>query len=223
MPESALRKVMTMLEVEMPDTSDIPDCSPAEAVAAALSLKVCEQEMCAQALQEMLLGRLLNDDSVDQGFLDNLSDEMVNDVVLLKDQRDSRKFLQSRQEAISKRECRRRQASASRSAAKKAAPKPKPTKAGNKLQSRVYAGMDDEPFRILLAHKPGAARVIADAFNGRYRLSCLGGYLRSVSWTGRDHGEAIRVALEQVWQWEEAATRRGIPAEVAAIMADKFS
>lgn len=228
-PEIVMRKLMTMLEVQMPDTSDIPNCSLAEAMAAALSLKVCEQHMDRATMQEILLGRLLNDEIVEQGFLDDLSDEMVNDVVLMKDQRDARQFLKAREEAKTKRECRRRQAlklvetvvkvaGASKPKQLKAPAPAKTATKDAKQQSRVYADMDDEPIRLLLLHKPDRAKVVADSFNGRYRLWYPGGLLKSVSWTGRGHLEAVRVALKQLWQWEQSATDRGAPPHTVAVI-----
>lgn len=230
-PEVALRKLMAALGVTMPGTGDFADCEPATAMVVALCKKVCGDTLSHNDITNMLLRRALEDEAADKPYLHHLTADMVNDVVLLKDQKGSKTFLKDWEQMHLKREAKRKQAlhvaeklvKASGSPAPRPGAKNVPAKTAQKKldkdKARVYAGLESEPFAVLQKHKPEEARVMADALNGRYKLTYPGERVRSISWTERGHEAAVKIALEILWQWATAATNRVPPPEAAALFA----
>lgn len=174
----------------------------------------------------------MHEQSQEKAYLDMVTDDLVNDVVLLKDQKDAKAFLESRDETKQRLADKRRQAlclveklvgsvrkkgASTRSAT--AAAKSQKSCLQPKDKSRVYADLEGQPMQMLLRHRPEMAKVVADPMNGRYRLAYPGGLLKSVSWSGRGHSAAVRAALAQLWAWEEAVANRSAPPDVAALLA----
>ena len=55
------------------------------------------------------------------------------------------------------------------------------------------------------------ARVHVDVPNGRFRCFYKGFKYRCFSWTLRGQPSAVRCALRQMWEWNDASTGSGIP------------
>ena len=72
--------------------------------------------------------------------------------------------------------------------------------------------------KVVLGEKPAAAKVHVDTPNGRFRLFYRGFKDKSVSWTERGDQLAAKLALKQLWAWNEAATGHGLPAHLQGVL-----
>lgn len=81
-------------------------------------------------------------------------------------------------------------------------------------RARWRALLVNSPQAAIMGSKPEAARMLIDMNNGCYRCSFSGERIRSFSWTLRGHELAVKMALEQMWEWESLSPGKLPPAHL---------
>lgn len=174
-------------------------------------------------LVSLLLKGDLADHSHESGYLDDLTNDLVMDVVLAGDMKEATKFIKERQAARANRNARKvsvqslvqRHLDEFEKAKVKQPAKRQVVQLSKKADAdrlRYVSALDMKPLEVLFAWKPNAAKVSIDNREGRFRLTYPGVKGASFAWGGRGQKEAVKLALNQMWTWETTATGREPPA-----------
>lgn len=223
-PEHALKKLCEdRCLAGVPDPA-LTDHSAADQMALALMMLLLpglEQHVA----QNRMFKRKLQQDELAQSYLDDMSEDMIMDVVLTGDQQEAKGFIQKREQAQARRVA--TAASVKKTVAhfyqvkqenvKKAATKAQAKAEAKRLEqkkARFYADLAANSVQALQAEKPAAAKVFVDDANGRFRLFYKPFHDRSISWTTRGQADAVLMSLKQLWEWNLAATGEGAPAHL---------
>ena len=224
--ESVLRKLLDEYGIEDAVSPALTDASAEDQMALALSRSMLPESTTQEELLAIMCARTLGEQEAESGFLHDLSDEAVRDVVILGDQSKTTEFLKNRVEA--KTNYQKKITDVLRmvehllpkigplmSKAKTTAANKKADRENKKLSERWYRDLKTKYKEMVVSDKPGAARVHVDDSNGRFRCFYKGFANKSFSWHERGGEHAAKMALQQMWTWEELATGRKAPAHMA--------
>ena len=189
---------------------------------ALLLIQFWKADLTPEEAMKILLSRTVKEDTLGCAVIDDLDDEAIADVVLLGDQVQSREFLKRRAKAVTERHNLKVAAQttvhrlfpAHALTVAPARSKAKERANANALateMTRWVEKLHKDPVDALMDDKPLMARVHVDVPSGRFRCFYKGFKDRSFSWTLRGQPSAVRCALRQMWEWNDASTGSGIP------------
>jgi hypothetical protein len=223
-PEQALKKLCEDRDLTgVPDPA-LTDHSAADQMALALMMLLLPN-LDQHVAQNRMFKRRLQQDELAMSYLDDMSEDMIMDVVLAGDQQDAKGFIQKREQAQARRVA---TAATVRKTVehfyqvkmpnvKKAATKAQQKVEAKRLEqkkARFYADLAANAVQTLHAEKPAVAKVFVDDPNGRFRLFYKPFHDRSISWTTRGQADAVLMSLRQLWAWNATVTGEGAPAHL---------
>lgn len=224
-PEGVQRRLLAKLEAPEIPIEDSAGCEAKHCLTMAL-LEHFFPDMDREKALTLLLKGDAEENKVDAGYLDDITTEMVMDVVLAGEQKGAADFIKTRKAAKSGRESRRAsfKSLVQRRFDDSDKPKAKPLSKRQQVQLSKKAETDrtryiellrDKPLEVLLGNKPEAARVCIDNREGRFRLSYPGAKGMSFAWGERGQAEAVKLSWRQMWKWEKNERGREPPSFLA--------
>lgn len=227
-PELALSKLCAQFDLSTALDPALTGHAASDQMALALMMLFtpgCQQR---SALATMMR-RKLKEDEIAQSFLDDFDNAAVIDVVLAGDQQEAKDFLRKREAAKGRRSQDKDMVTKQvashfpslRQKVGKVQEKREQKAEATRVQlrqARFYTALSADFMQVVLDEKPPACKVHVDTHNGRFRLWYRGFKDKSVSWTERGDQLAAKLALKQLWEWNEAATGQGIPAHLRGVL-----
>lgn len=181
-------------------------------------------ELSHERAKQILLSASVVEDTQSGKGLDFLTDEVVDDVLLVGDHELAREVKADVREAK-----KARQNAHERVEKLVAAIIPRPTKRPKVMSERQrqqatqrakakrhewLRAFKGDPDESVVRFAPVSCRVVVDPSNGRFLCYQGVSKRRSISWTQRGHSAAALLALQTMWEWHFATTGEMPPDEV---------
>lgn len=223
-PEMAIRNMIDEMGGADFDYSWGSDIKASDRLAMMLTMMVRPELDEASATKQMMTRQLMEHEP-SACYLDDITDEQIQDCVLVGDQKETKEIVKQRAKAM---QTRRADQEATRELIKQCFPKVQAVlkkaiskkDAAAKLaamehdRSRFYDGLDRDATEALRFALPNSCRLVPDAKNGRWFINHPSFKQRSVSWTQRGHQQGAKMVLRQAWGWHHATTGEEPPAHL---------
>ena len=211
--EACLQCLCDELEVTVSNSDAVPGQGHRDLLALSLVAHILPETTEQQAL-EIFLTSYHNDDDRGQNLIGYISDDLVEDVLLVADQETTKEFVKERKKAVEAREV-------ARTAIKlfvkqkfgKIAGQSKPRKqtksalkAEQDARQRWVAKLKANPEHALTEGAPPSCHVCIDNSNGRFFVTHPKFGRKSISWTVRTPEVAAQLALTTMWKWHHTVT-----------------
>ena len=221
--EGVMKKLCKDMELDVQPEADLTEVPFADVLA--LQLAQNRRTMTEDEARAFLFRRSHDGDDICKGYLDEITEEEVQDVVLIGDIWATKQFIKDRDKAKVRRAAAQDTVSKIMNVAyprvvstvnKRAQTKAAAKKAEAALLKRrqaAFAACAEDSEKFVESRRPqvNGCKVYVDNLNGRYRLSYTGFSEKSVAWTQRGQHAAAMVAFGFLWTCHKKRTGQDAP------------
>lgn len=195
-------------------------------------MKLFVANLSGEMAMQILLDSVRASNKERAAYVHDLSEEAVQDCVLLQDQKVCKEFMDKIK--VAKESYKKEHTSLKEMVVQNwpaLAEKAETTRKNKAAERRAEAQLakkvalwrataETEPHLTIMKDKPAPAKVCVDHSNGRYQLTYRGYKRASFSWTERGSFLACQMALSKLWRWHEEATGEKPPPHLTLLPAD---